>query len=442
MNDSKRFMGAGLNRGISKGNLLTFYIASFVIIMLAVSCNVLQPYILTTFLGIRISEHGSATGMIALVGEIVLLITVGVWGVISDRTGRRFVLVMGFLIVGLGFMITPLAKTLGMLIGFRALYSIGSAATTGMLATVIADYVINEDRGKANAIMGVFIGLGAMTGALLIGRLPQIYAKTMNQDGISAGWSSYLTVVCIAVVIAIVMRIGLKGGVPESGDKWIGFKDKVKEGLASAKRDTGVALSYAAAFVSRADNVVCGLFFPLWLSKHFQAALPVDATADMIDKACQEGIVRGGILIGIVGGGSMVFAPIIGVLCDRINRVTALAIGLGMNVIGYGLIFFVDDPTGVFIIIAAVIIGFGQTGGVIASQVLIQQQAIPKFRGSIIGFFGMCGGFGIMLISWSGGIIFDVISEQAPFVLLAALNLVVVIIALAVKSRVHAPEHA
>ena len=101
MNNSIRFMGTGLNRGVSKSNLLTFYFSAFFIIMMAVSCNVLQPYILTTFLNIRLSEHGSATGNIALIGEIVLFLAVLVWGVLSDRTGRRFVLFMGFLIVGL-----------------------------------------------------------------------------------------------------------------------------------------------------------------------------------------------------------------------------------------------------------------------------------------------------------------------------------------------------
>ena len=329
-----------------------------------------------------------------------------------------------------------------MLIGFRGLYSIGSAATTGMMTTVVADYVINEDRGKATAIMGVFIGLGATTGAMVIGRLPQFYSKVQNQDGITAGWSSYLTVTVICVVLAIVMRLGLKGGVQESESARIGFLDKVNEGLASAKRDAGVALSYAAAFVTRADNIVAGLFFPLWLSKYYQAGLAEGATVEAIDAACAKGIASGGLLIGIVGGGSLIFAPIIGILCDRINRVTALAIGLSMNVVGYGLIFFIEDPTSAFMKIAAVIVGFGQTGGVIASQVLIQQQAIPKYRGSIIGFFGMCGAFGIMVISWTGGKLFDVISEQSPFVLIAALNLVVIILALVLKSRIRTPDHA
>ncbi len=442
MNESIKFMGTRLNPGITKGNVRTYYFSCFMVILLAVSANVLQPYILTTFLNMRVSEHGTATGNIALFNEIVLLIFVGLWGVTSDRVGRRIVYAIGFLIMGLGFCMTPLAQTLVMLIGFRGIYQVGIAATSAMLATVVADYVVNEDRGKGNAIMGIFNGLGAALGAMMIGKLPQIYAARGGQDGITAGWSSYLTVVVLCVVCAIVMRLGLKGGVQEGTSRRIPFGKMFKEGITAAKNDTGVALAYCAAFVTRADLVIAGLYFPLWLSKHHQSLLETGAPIEKIDAACAEGIAAGGILIGIVGGGGLLFAPVIGILADRINRVTALMIGLFMNVVGYGLIFFVVDPSGSFLKIAAVVVGFGQVGGTITAAVLIQQQANPKLRGSIIGFFNVCGAFGIMVTCWLGGILFDAISEQSLFVMIAAANLVVFILAIIMKSKVHKPAFA
>ena len=35
---------------------------------------------------------------------------------------------------------------------FRAIFALGSAAIVGMLATVIADYAINQDRGRASGL--------------------------------------------------------------------------------------------------------------------------------------------------------------------------------------------------------------------------------------------------------------------------------------------------
>jgi MFS family permease len=441
MGEPKKCWGVRLNEGISPRNLKVFYFSAFAAIMLFVGGNVLQPYILTTFLKIPFREQGGATGNIMLVVEIVMFLCVGVWGVVSDKTGRRAVYVWGFLIIGAGFGLTPLSRTLIMLIGIRGIATIGVAASGGMLATVLADYVHNKDRGKASAIAGVMNGFGAMTGALALGKLPALYGK-MGQDGVSAGWSAYLTVAVLCGIAALVLYWGLKGGVYHKTTKRTGLLQLAKEGIQAAKSDAGVALAYCAAFVARADMIVAGLFLPLWLSRHFQAELPIGATVEQIDLASQQGIAAGGALIGIVGGAGLLSAPFIGILCDRINRVTALAIGLSLNVIGYGLIFFVEDPTGGFIKIAAVGIGFGQTGGIISTQVLIQQHAAPAFRGSIIGFYNMCGSLGIMVLCWVGGQLFDAISPMATFEMLAVANLIVVVMALLLKSKIKIPEFA
>jgi MFS family permease len=441
MGEPNKCWGVQLNEGISPRNLKVFYFSAFAAIMLFVGANVLQPYILTTFLKLPVPEHGSATGNIMLVAEIVMFICVGVWGVVSDKTGRRAVYVLGFLIIGVGFGLTPLSRTLVMLIGFRGFTTIGIAASGGMLATILADYVHNKDRGKASAISGVMNGFGAIAGALALGKLPSLYGK-MGQDGVTAGWSAYATVVVLCVITAVVLSWGLKGGVYHKATKRTGFLQLAKEGIQAAKADPGVTLAYAAAFVSRADMTVAGLFLPLWLSRHFQSELPVGATVEQIDLASQQGIAAGGALIGIVGSAGLISAPFIGILCDRINRVTALAIGLSLNVIGYGLIFFVEDPTGGFIKIAAVGIGFGQTGGIISTQVLIQQHAAPAVRGSIIGFYSMCGSLGIMVLCWFGGQLFDAVSPMATFEMVAVANLVVVVMALLLKSKIKVPDFA
>jgi MFS family permease len=204
-----------------------------------------------------------------------------------------------------------------------------------------------------------------------------------------------------------------------------------------------VALSYAAAFVARADLAVAGVFLPLWLTKHHTGLIP-DGLGEAeqlaaLDAAAAAGVDAGGKLIAIVGGCGLMFAPVIGILCDRIDRVTALAIGLAFNVVGYGLTFFVDAPEGAMISIAAAVIGCGQVGGVISSQVLIQQQAPAAYRGSVIGAFGTSGALGIMVTLLVGGYLFDAWTEAGPFVMLAGLNLIVVIAALAMRGRVARP---
>ncbi len=440
MSNPNKCWGVRLNEGHSPANLKTLYFSAFCVISLAVAANVLQPYILTTFLELRASQHGTASGLIMLAAETTILLTVGAWGVLSDKTGRRAIYVIGILIMALGFGLTPLSRSLGALVGMRCIYTAGISAATGMFATVVADYVVNEDRGKANAFIGVMSGLGASLGAMFVGRLPQIYAEKLGQDGQTAGWSAYMTVVGICVVTAIVLRLGLKGGVAHGVSKRVPFVQVAKEGIEAAKRDMGVTLAYTAAFVTRADLLVASVFFPLWMSKHYQETIQGERTLDAIDQACQQGVAAGGMLMGIVGGGGLLIAPFLGIMADRINRVSALMVGLLLNVIGYGLVFFVDDPTGVFIKIAAVTVGFGQVGGTITAQVLIQQHAIPKFRGSIIGLFSVCGAAGIMVTVFIGGKLFDAVSPNAAFLLLSGFNLAVLILAIILKPKITPPD--
>ena len=86
------------------------------------------------------------------------------------------------------------------------------------------------------------------------------------------------------------------------------------------------------------------------------------------------------------------------------------------------------------------IIGAGEVAGVISTQSLIQQQAPSRNRGSVIGFFSFCGGLGILVNSMVGGKLFDMISFTAPFVWLAVLNFIVVIVCVMMKNHVNPPS--
>jgi MFS family permease len=443
MSEQRKFWGARLNPGVSPKNLATFYAAAFLTIMLAVAFAALQPYLLNTFLHLPVREHGNASGKIGSAAEVVLLLTLGFWGILSDRLGRRAVYALGFLVMAAGFVATGYVSSLSELVGARGFYAIGISATTAMLSTIIADYVVNEDRGKATAVMGIMNGFGAMTAALGIARLPTVFAR--SQDGVSAGRMTFYVVAGVCLVAAAIMQFGLKArGGEHALEERVPMGQMAREGLRAAREDVGVVLCYLAAFVARADLAVAGTFFPLWLTTYHASQVPTDqdpaALGPLLDTAAALGIKEGGILIAIAGGGGLLFAPVIGILCDRINRVNALVLGLAMNVFGYGLCFFVSDPTTPLMKVAALIIGFGQVGGVISSQVLIQQQAPARFRGSVVGAFGTCGAAGIMFCLFFGGKLFDGWRGAGPFVLLAILNVLVIVFALAVKARVRAPQ--
>jgi MFS family permease len=88
------------------------------------------------------------------------------------------------------------------------------------------------------------------------------------------------------------------------------------------------------------------------------------------------------------------------------------------------------------------IVGVGEIGGAIASQVLIAQQAPRAIRGSVIGVFGLCGALGILTAFSAGGYLFDHWRESAPFLLFGIFGAIVVVWGWLIRGRVKAPAIA
>jgi MFS family permease len=188
-----------------------------------------------------------------------------------------------------------------------------------------------------------------------------------------------------------------------------------------------VALAYAAAFVSRGDFAVVGTFFTLWVTTYGTTEAGLSTA---------EALAAGGIVIGISQGVVLLTAPLFGVIADRINRVTSVLIALAISAVGYGSTILVDDPLGGMIYVSATLIGLGEISGLIASGVLIAQQAPRDIRGSVIGVFSFFGAVGVMAATGIGGQLFDNWRPQGPFVLFSVFSLLVLLWGLTIRNKV------
>jgi MFS family permease len=257
-------------------------------------------------------------------------------------------------------------------------------------------------------------------------QLPRIFMGD-GMSALEAGRITYWLLAGVAILTAVVLIVGLQNRTSAQQEEQRSFIQIAREGIAAAK-DPGVLLAYMAAFISRGDLAIVGTFFTLWVVTYGTAEKGL-STAEALSTA--------GLVIGISQAFAMLAAPIFGVLSDRMNRANAVIFAVALASFGYGSTIFVEDPTsGTGIFIVAALIGIGEISGVIASGVLIAQQAPRDIRGSVIGIFSLCGTFGIMTATGIGGQLFDNWLPQGPFVLFSALGWVVVIIGLAIRKRI------
>ena len=387
--------------------------------MLATFVPQTQPFLLGEVLHMDPARQGIESGKLNFWGEIVIIISVGLWGSLSDRVGRRTVSGLGFLLIAAGVFMYGLARDINGLLVARVIYSAGIAAVSTMMITLMADYVTNTSRGKATGFLGIMNGLGAMTAALFLLKLPSIF-KAQGMSAEDAAFATYASMAGVCALVGAAMFLGLRKGTTQSHEEHAPLLQQLKEGLAEAKRPL-IALAYAASFVARGNLAVVGTFFTLWAALYGTSELGMTSA---------EAVAKGGGIVAISYAASLISAPIFGIMSDRINRVMALAITLFIGFIGYGGTYFLSDPFSIPTIICLIFIGMAEVGCIITSGVLIAEQAPDRIRGSVVGVFTLTGAIGILIASVVGGYLFDNWMRTGPFVFFGIISGLVLIWAL------------
>ncbi len=398
-------------------------LASFMTIGFMIFINIGNTYVLIENLGIPKSEQGSLTGLLQIINEVSLLLLMPVAGILSDRIGRRTVMVGGLLIMALGYVLYPLATSVPELIVYRALFAAGVAGATGMLGTITHDYPQERSRGKMIGISSLMIVLGSIFVADVFRRLPDIF-QSRGLDGVTAGQYTFWIAAGSIAFCCILLRLGLKGGTPAKPQERPPLSVLIRSGWKHA-RNPRISLAYAAAFVGRSDLVILGTFTVLWGTR---AGLDQGMTN-------AEAIRSGTLLFVMASIAAGIWSPFIGLIIDRFNRVTSMGIGAGLAAAGFMAIGLVDDPLSRGAIPFVALLGVGQVSCFACAQALIGQEAPVKERGAVLGMFGLFGALGIMIATGVGGWLFDNWMYAGPFVLVGAANLVIVAAALLVRLK-------
>ncbi len=421
-----------LNPGVTRRNALTYFYAAFFTIGMVAFLSAMQNYLLTSNLGIPEDEQGSAVSLLALPYEFTFLLMVGPLGALADRIGRRPIYVIGFLWVGAVMFLLPLTETLFQLGVLRAFYGIGSACITSMMATVLADYPQERTRGKMLAASGICNGLGAIVMAVLLGQLPRVFSD-MGYDALLSGRLTYWLGGALAVVTAVVLSRGLKGGVPGAVRKRMPIRQVLVEGALVARGNPRILVACLEAFIARGDLVVVSTFLTLWAK---QAGLLDGLTLP-------EALAAATMLAGTVSLAQLLFAPVVGFYIDKVDRLTAMASAMGLAGVAYIWVGFSADPLALIFIPAALLLGMGESAAILSGAAVIGQEAEEKVRGAVVGLFNLCGSIGTLIIVFVGGFIYDAWMPGAPFVMVGVINLLVMVVAITIRRRTgfRSPEY-
>lgn len=123
------------------------------------------------FLARQVGASPVEMGLLVTVWAVAQLLTAPLWGNLSDRVGRKPVLIAGLLGYGVSFFLMAAAPSYPMLLLARLAGGLLSAAALPTALALAADLTPPENRGAAMGQMGGAFGLGFLFGPAIGGVL-------------------------------------------------------------------------------------------------------------------------------------------------------------------------------------------------------------------------------------------------------------------------------
>ncbi|MDX8045245.1 MFS transporter [Gracilibacillus sp. S3-1-1] len=295
------------------------------------------------------------------------------WGRISDKIGRKPVLMIGIAGLALSFFLLAIATQVWMLFAARIIGGILSAANMPTVTAYVADITTEEDRGKGMGIIGAAVGLGFIFGPAIGG----VFASSnLAIPFYLSGVSSIITFLLVAFV--------LKESIPEKGV----VREKKRPSLLAALKSPNANLFILQGFVSIS-----------------LAGLEATFAYFAFDRA-GLGTVRLGYIFMIMGlAGAIVQGGLVGQMTKRLGEGKVIQIGIIGSAIGFALILFVQD----FVTAAIFLTIFGLGNGLIRPAVssLLTKKASSGY-GQVTGLLSSFDSLGRIIGPPLGGLLYGI----------------------------------
>jgi len=319
------------------------------------------------------------------------------WGRLSDRIGRRPVILIGLTGYGLTFLMFGLVNNLYLLIGIRALSGMVSSATIPTAMAYLADITEGADRSKGMGMIGAAMGLGMIFGPAIGGWL---------------GHYSFSLPFFVAGGLALLLLPFTLAFLPEP----------LKQPPEVIRRKTPLLTLKVLKdplFALFSFNFILNFTMSM-----FETTFALLAAAKVSFGPRDMGMTFAilGIFAVIVQGG------LIGPLAKKFGDAKLVKAGAILCAIGLMLIMLSADYGNViFLVSSTVVFMVGNSLMVPASSSLVTKQS-TQGQGASLGLFASFASLGRIIGPLTGGVLFG-ISMDLPYVAGSALLLLIVLVA-------------
>lgn len=330
---------------------------------------------------------GMAGGALIAAYSLMQLIFAQLWGRVSDRVGRRPVLLVSLAASSVSYLLLAGAWSLGVLFAARLLAG-AAGANISVAQAYIADVTSTEDRVRGMGLIGAAFGLGMVIGPALGGvlslagpRVPEFFAAAL----------------CFLNFVMAAYR--LPESLPESRRRATDFRHPLAPAaLREALSLPGAALLMSVFFLTTLGFAILEGTLSLAAERRFEFS-----RAQVSQMWAYMGVVA-----VVVQGWA------VGRLSRRVPERSLVIAGTATLALGFAWIPFAGRPMALLAALALVVIGQGLAGPSLSS-LISKTVGEPTQHGVALGLSQSLSAGARAIGPAGGGLAFDVLGVGAPF---------------------------
>ena len=450
--EKKHFAGIELAPDLRRRNFFFLYLNTLLVGILLVIPGIMQPAFLKDIIKVSGDFFGSINGAMQSIGQVAMLLFIGMIGVLSDKIGRKPLAIVGFGVLSVFYLLFLYSNSIASLLHIPAGFSATLCAalsfssdqdaflffSPGLLTaylirfiigfglvlvfpqfkTMVADYTDEKDRGKGMAMNGLMIGLASLL-------VFTVFTSLSKRGGIEM---LFYTAALIGVVGMVMVLSGLRERLPEQKEQ----KRGVKELMGVVRKSLALKASYLCACVTRVDTAITGTFLITWAVK----------LAPRYGLSSEAASFKGAVPMMVMGTFTLIAFPVFGILLDRWGRIPTMILSLFLG--GTGFLFIAISPTpflSTSTFLGVILVGCSVCGAVVGSSALTADASPQGLVGSALGGLNTMAQIGMIFFLASGGLLFDKVGPWGVFLTKGIANIVVglYIFTIRKKIRIH-PE--
>ena len=381
--------------------------ASRLILFLTVFIDLLGFGIVIPFLPMFAHKMGVGAvgvGLLLSIYSLTQFVFAPILGRISDRIGRRPILLLGLLGSSIGYLVYGFAGTFFWLLASRAMHG-ACAATISTAQAYVADTTDDEHRAKGMGLIGAAFGLGFVLGPALGGIM---------------GHSSLRVPVFFASALTFANFIFAAARLPESH-----HADR------SAPLDLAHFIAPLLAIPRQLIRHRLARMFAIAFLLTFSLSALEATFALMVPAVYGYGAFGIGVLLAFAGlMQALAQGYLLGKIVARFGEVWLLKVGLLAMIAGLAPMGSISSHGGLLAMLAAVSLGYGFASPSIAS--LISRNTDRDLQGEVMGVNQSAMSLARICGPIAGGLAYQLLGPAAPYLGGA----IVVMLALATTSGI------